>query len=120
MIKGYKIKIYPNKEQSEKIIKFCNASRYIYNWALDLEIKNHEQGNKFISGYDLTKLLTEFKKQEENKWLKEISGRALKVSVLNCAIAYENFFKKRADFPKFKSKKDNRKSYRAKMIIKLK
>ena len=70
MIKGYKIKIYPNKEQSEKIIKFCNASRYIYNWALDLEIKNHEQGNKFISGYDLTKLLTEFKKQEENKWLK--------------------------------------------------
>ena len=105
MMKSFKIKLYPDKEQADKIIQFCNAARFAYNWALNLEIENYKSGNKFISGYSLTKLLTSFKREEENKWLKDISARALKVSVMNCAAAFENFFKKRAKYPKFKSKK---------------
>lgn len=97
--------IYPTKEQSDKIIKFCNASRFAYNWALSIEEENYKNGNKFISGYELTKMFTQFKKQPENQWLKEISGRALKVSILNASVSYENFFKKRAKHPTFKSKK---------------
>ena len=110
MIKGFKIMIYPTKEQSGKIIKFCNASRYIYNWALSLEEENYNNGNKFISGYELTKLLTKFKKQEGNEWLKEISGRALKVSVMNLANSYEVFFKGKSKHPKYKSKKHSKMS----------
>lgn len=110
MIKGFKTQIYPNKEQQEKIIKFCNASRYAYNWAIALEEENYKQGNKFISGYDLTKRFTQFKKEKENEWLKEISGRALKVAILNASQSYENFFKKRAKHPKFKSKKNSKMS----------
>lgn len=108
MIKGFKIKIYPNKEQQEKIIKFCNANRFAYNWAIATEQENYKNGGKFISGYELTKMFTQFKKQEGNEWLKEISGRALKVAILNAATAYENFFKKRAKYPKFKSKKNSK------------
>lgn len=110
MIKGYKTMIYPTKEQAEKIIKFCNASRFAYNWAIALEEENYKNGGKFISGYDLTKRFTQFKKQDGNEWLKEISGRALKVSILNAAIAYDNFFKKRGKYPKFKSKKNSKMS----------
>lgn len=105
MIKSFKIKLYPNKEQANKIIQFCNAARFAYNWALNFEQENYKLGNKFISGYDLAKQLTSFKKEEDNKWLKDISARALKNSVMNCATAFENFFKKRAKYPKFKSKK---------------
>jgi len=83
MIKGFKTMIYPNKEQAEKIIKFCNASRFCYNWSIALEEENYKNGGTFISAYDLTKRFTEFKKQEGNEWLKEISGRALKVAILN-------------------------------------
>lgn len=74
--------IYPNKEQSfEKIIKFCNAAAFCYNWGIALEEeKYYKNGNKFISAYDLTKRFTQFKKQEGNEWLKEISGRALKIT----------------------------------------
>lgn len=110
MIKGYKTMIYPTKEQADKIIKFCNASRFAYNWAISLEEENYKNGNKFISGYELTKRFTEFKRQEGNEWLKEISGRALKVAILNAATAYENFFKRRAKCPKFKSKKNSKMS----------
>ena len=110
MIKGYKTMIYPTKEQAEKIIKFCNASRFAYNWAIALEEENYKNGRKFISGYDLTKRFTQFKKQDGNEWLKEISGRALKVSILNASIAYDNFFKKRGKYPKFKTKKNSKMS----------
>ena len=110
MIKGYKTMIYPTKEQSDKIIKFCNASRFAYNWAIALEEENYKNGGKFISGYDLTKRFTQFKKQEGNEWLKEISGRALKVAILNAATAYDNFFKRYGKHPKFKSKKNSKMS----------
>ncbi len=110
MIKGFKTQIYPNKEQQKKIIQFCNASRFAYNWAIALEQENYKNGNSFISGYDLTKMFTQFKKQEGNEWLKDISGRALKVAILNAAQSYQNFFNKKSSFPKFKSKKHSKTS----------
>ena len=110
MIKGFKTIIYPTKEQADKIIKFCNASRFAYNWAIALEEENYKNGGKFISGYELVKRFTQFKKQEGNEWLKEISGRALKVAILNAATAYDNFFKKRGKHPKFKTKKRSKMS----------
>ena len=110
MIKGFKTMIYPNKEQAEKIIKFCNASRFCYNWSIALEEENYKNGGTFISAYDLTKRFTEFKKQEGNEWLKEISGRALKVAILNAGKSYENFFKGKSKHPKFKSKKNSKMS----------
>ena len=110
MIKGFKTIIYPTKEQADKIIKFCNASRFAYNWAIALEEEIYKNGGKFVSGYELNKQFTQYKKQEGNEWLKEISGRALKVAILNASIAYDNFFKKRGKHPKFKTKK------RSKMI----
>ena len=110
MIKGFKTIIYPTKEQADKIIKFCNASRFAYNWAIALEEENYKNGGKFISGYELAKRFTQFKKQEGNELLKEISGRALKVAILNAATAYDNFFKKRGKHPKFKTKKRSKMS----------
>ncbi len=110
MIKGYKTMIYPTKEQADKIIKFCHAARFAYNWAIALEEDNYKNGGKFISGYDLNKQFTQYKKQAGNEWLKEISGRALKVAILNAAQSYDNFFKKRAKHPKFKSKKRSKMS----------
>jgi len=105
MIKGFRVQILPNEHQQKEIIKFCNAARFAYNWVIATEEEIYKNGGKFISGYDLTKIFTQFKKQEENKWLKEISGRALKVAILNATTAYERFFKKISDKPKFKSKK---------------
>lgn len=110
MIKGFKTMIYPTKEQADKIIKYCNAARFAYNWAIALEQDNYKNGKKFLSGYDLQKEFTQFKKQDENEWLKEISGRALKIAILNAATAYDNFFKKHGKYPTFKTKKHSKMS----------
>jgi len=108
MIKGFRVQILPNENQAKEIIKFCNAARFAYNWAIATEEENYKNGGKFITGYNLTKIFTQYKKEEGNEWLKEISGRALKVAILNAGIAYDNFFKKRANKPKFKSKKHSK------------
>lgn len=97
--------IYPTKEQADKIIRFCHGARYAYNWAISVEEENYKNGGKFISGYNLLKMFTQFKNQKENQWLKELSGRALKNAILDATKAYENFFLGRAKHPKFKSKK---------------
>ena len=108
MIKGFRVKILPNENQQKEIIKFCHAAKFAYNWAVATEEENYKNGGKFISGYSLLKIFTEFKNKKNNLWLKEISGRATKVAVLNATTAYENFFKKRADKPKFKSRKGSK------------
>jgi putative transposase len=52
------------------------------------------------------------KKQEEFSWLKEVGSHSLGIALKNLEIAYNNFFKKRAKFPRFKSKHNNHQSYR--------
>lgn len=103
---GYKIQIYPNKEQIDLIRKFAGGSRYAYNWALAKQIENYENGNKFISGYELTKMFTQHKK--DNLWLYDIPNGSTKQSILDLDEAYKNFFKKTHKRPKFKTKKGNK------------
>lgn len=110
MVKGYKVRIYPSKEQAKKIISFCNASRYAYNWALNMEQQSYIANKKFVSAYDLNKEFTQFKKLPENSWLKDISNRALKCAIFNAATAYKNFFNHISKFPRFKSKKHSKMS----------
>lgn len=50
--------------------------------------------------------------KKEYKWLKEIDKYALTNSVYNMDTAYKNFFVEGKGCPKFKSKKDNKKSYK--------
>lgn len=110
MLKGFRTMIYPTQEQAEKIIKFCNAARYAYNWAIDTEENLYRTENKFLSGYQLNNLFNKFKRQEGNEWMREISGRAMKVAILNAAISYERFFKGLSKRPKYKTKKRSKMS----------
>lgn len=64
MFKGYKIKIYPTEEQAKLIIKFCNASRFAYNWTIAAKEENYKNGGKFITGFKLGTKLTALKKKK--------------------------------------------------------
>lgn len=49
--------------------------------------------------------------KKEYEWLKEVDKFALTNSVYNMDSAYQKFFKEHSGYPKFKSKKNNHKSY---------
>lgn len=111
MILSRKIRIYPNKMQEEKLKQFVGASRFIYNWALDRQIKNYKDGNKFISSFTLQKDLTNLKKEIDYTWLNGVSSAMLKRSVENLCKSYIGFFTGKSKYPKFKSKKKSKKSF---------
>ena len=83
--------------------------RYIYNYFLDLKQKLYETEKKSMSFNKCSKELTILKQKKE--WLKEVDKYSLQNSLRDLDRAYKNFFSGNG-YPKFKSKKDNRKSYR--------
>jgi len=111
MIKSYKYRIYPNKSQKELIEKHFGCVRWVYNWGLERKIKIYEGSKKNIGCFDLMKELTQLKKQEEYQWSNEVNSQSLQMALRNLDNAFNAFFKKNSKFPKFKSKKDNKKSF---------
>lgn len=111
MRKGVKFRIYPNKQQEDLINKTFGCCRLVYNKALDLRIKAYEEGNK-VNYFKSCAMLTNLKQTEEFEFLKEVDSISLQQSLKDLDRAYANFFSKRSRFPKFKSKKNNFKSYR--------
>ena len=108
MYKARKYRIYPTNSQKELIHKHCGSVRFLYNLALETKTMAY-MGNKVsLSRYDLQKQMVDLKK--ELPWLKETNSQSLQVALLDLDTAYSNFFKGRADFPKFK-KKSNRGSF---------
>lgn len=103
--------LVPNNKQKSKMFQYANANRYIYNWTLEQQKLNHENGGKFISDGDLRKKLTQLKKTEEYSWLNNISNNVTKLSVKDACDSYKRFFKGLSQFPKFKSKKRTRPSF---------
>ena len=75
------------------------------------QIRRRENGEKHLSRFDMIKLLTPLKKQEEYKFLNEISNTTLQIICSDLNQAYQNFFKKIMKSPKFKSKRKSKTSF---------
>ena len=111
MNKGVKFRIYPNKEQENLILQTFGCCRLIYNKGLDMRDKAFKNGDK--ANYTQTSaMLTNLKKDDNFGFLKLVDSIALQQSLRDLDRAYQNFFKKRAKFPQFKSKHNNHQSYR--------
>jgi putative transposase len=109
ILKGYKYRIYPNKEQQVFLAKHFGATRYIYNWGLDHKIKHYETTKKSINWVALNNLLPSLKK--DLPWLSEIGSQTLQMEIRNLDTAFKNFFRAKKGFPKFKSKHNNHQSF---------
>lgn len=112
MEKAYKYRIYPNEKQKEVIAKTFGCCRFVYNKYLAEKIELYKTEKKSITYVKCAKAMTELK--EELKWLTEVDSTALQSSLKDLDNAYKKFFKEHTGYPKFKSKKDNRRSYKSK------
>lgn len=102
MLKAFKYRIYPTKEQSVLIDKHIGACRFIYNLSLETKQIAYAGYKINLSCFDLVKQLPDLKK--ECIWLKEINSQSLQQSIINLDIAFTSFFKGQKDFPKYKKK----------------
>lgn len=110
--KGYKFRIYPTKTQVQTIEQTFGCCRFVYNYFLALRMESWKAKKESVMYVQTSKLLTELKNHPDYVWLKAADSRALQESLRNLDRAYQNFFKKIARCPKFKSKHNHRQSYR--------
>ena len=99
MLKAYKYRLYPNKEQKIYFEKCFGCVRFIYNHMLLDKIKHYKETKQNLNN-------TPFQYKSEFPWLKEVDSLALANAQMNLQKAYNNFFKNpEIGFPKLKSKK---------------
>lgn len=112
--KAYKYRIYPNRQQQEIIQKTFGCCRYVYNKYLDERIKLYEENKETFSYIQCANDMKKIK--SELIWLKEVDSTALQSSLKDLDMAFQKFFKEHTGYPKFKSKKTNRSSYKSKSV----
>ena len=112
--KAYKYRIYPNKAQRELISKTFGCCRFVYNKYLAKRIELYEENKEAFSYVQCANDMKKLKSELE--WLKEVDSTALQSSLKDLDVAYQSFFKSNKGFPKFKSKKTHRYSYKTKYV----
>ena len=108
MNKAYKYRLYPTTKQTTMFAKTFGCCRKVYNLMLADKIKSYEETGEFAT-------VTPAKYKKEYSYLKEVDSLALANKQMDLQAAFRNCFsktrKKRNSFPKFKSRKRDRKSY---------
>ena len=120
ILRAYKYRIYPNKKQQELINKTIGCCRFVYNYYLNKKIELYKTEQKSINYNACANDLKNLKNQYE--WLKEVDSISLQQTLKDLDAAYQNFFRrvkngdKQVGFPKFKSKKNPKQSYRTQNV----
>ena len=114
MLKSCKTEINPTKEQKQIIRKTIGVCRYVYNFYLARNKEIYETEKRFVSGADFSKWLNNeyIPNNKDYRWIKEVSSKSVKQSIMNGEKSFKRFFKGQSHFPKFKKKnKSNVKMY---------
>lgn len=117
MLRAYKFRLYPNKNQEELLLKHFGSCRKVYNMVLDLHKQNYEQTGQNWNRYFYLNLLPQFKKQMP--FLKEVNAQSLQQQVIDLDDSFKRFFKKQTGYPKFKSRKRDKDSFRVPQQVKI-
>jgi putative transposase len=111
MHKAFKFRLYPTPEQATFINKTIGCARFVFNHFLSRRKEAYEQEQKTLPYSACSAELTILKQQKE--WLKEVDSTSLQRSLRALDEAYQAFFRKQNDFPRFKSKQNPNQSYTA-------
>ncbi|WP_410503245.1 IS200/IS605 family element RNA-guided endonuclease TnpB [Exiguobacterium acetylicum] len=108
--KAYKFRIYPTKEQKILIAKTIGCSRFVFNHFLAKWDETYKGTGKGLSYGSCSKEIPMLK--QEFDWLKEVDSHSLQSSVKHLSDAFDRFFKKQNERPRFKSKRNPIQSYK--------
>lgn len=119
MIRAHKIRLNPTTEQEAYFRKAAGTKRFVYNWALDRWKWAKSQG---IATYGMVTAKKDFNalKGEQFPWVYEVAKDIAEGAFQDMGTALKNYFDWKAGkrkgqkmgFPKFKSKKSKRQSFR--------
>lgn len=107
--KSYKVRLYPNKRQEQMLVSIVGSCRYVWNHFLEQRKNYYLENKKNLPYAVMARDLTKFRKSTD--WLSTVQSEPLQQSLRRLDKAYNSFFRKQNQFPRFKSKKDSKQSF---------
>lgn len=117
MIKGMKLRLYPNKHQQNQLLQMFGNDRFIWNQMLAMAKDRYKNNpsSKFVSEYGMDYLLKLLK--QEYPFLKNSDSSSLQIVNHNLDQAFKMLFKHRGGYPRFKSRRTAKQAYTGKSTI---
>ncbi|GHJ45742.1 transposase [Catellatospora sp. TT07R-123] len=108
--RAFRYRFYPTDAQAALLSRTFGCVRKVYNLALAARSEAWADRREQV-GYGATSaMLTAWKATEEMAYLNEVSAVPLQQTLRHLQTAFDNFFAKRARYPRFKSKRRSRRS----------
>lgn len=101
--RGYKFRLYPNKTQKELIDNTIDACRFVWNKLLAEREEHYEITGEYLHN-DYVDLMWGVDSTMINSFLHDVNAKSLQMTRMNLDNAYNRFFKKKSNKPKFKSR----------------
>ncbi len=104
-LQAFKFELIPTSEQAQNMRRFAGSCRFVINKALAWQTEQYAADNTVKFSYTkLASFLPIWKNEEQTAWLKDTHSQCLQQALKDLERAYQHFFAKRADFPKFKKR----------------
>ena len=117
MIKGIKLRLYPNAIQRDQLTQMFGNNRFVWNLMLDMAKQRYQNNpsSQFVNGYQMDALLKQLK--QEYPFLKDSDSSSLQIVNHNLDQAFKMLFKHRGGYPRFKSRRTAKQAYTGKSTI---
>jgi putative transposase len=103
-LKAYKFRFTPTKEQEKQLDVEFGCARFVWNFFLNQRSFAYKELGESLNYVANSRYLTAMKKAEQWAWLADCSSTVLTQKLNDLETAFGNFFKGRADYPRFKKK----------------
>jgi putative transposase len=102
--RSYRIRACPNGAQRRLLERWFGAARWLWNTALAIRSEAYRVCGLKLTGDDLSRWLTQWKRTAGHEWLAAVPATCLTQCLRDQDSAFRNFFARRARYPKFKRK----------------
>jgi len=102
--RSYRIRAYPNGAQRRLLDRWLGAARWLWNTALEIRCEAYRECGLTLTGNDISRWLTSWKRTAGHEWLAEVPATCLTQCLRDQDAAFSNFFAHRARYPRFKRK----------------
>lgn len=119
IIKGIKLRLYPNAQQREQLWQMFGNDRFVWNQMLAMakERYHNNPGSHFVNEYGMNYLLKRLK--QEYPFLKTSDATSFLMVNHNLAQSFKMLFKHQGGYPRFKSRRSTRQAYTGRSVCRL-
>lgn len=110
MKRAFKYRFYPTDAQAAELARTFGCVRKVYNLALAARAEAWSVRGERVGYGQTSAMLTAWKRTEELAYLAEVSCVPLQQALRHLQSAFTSFWKRRAKYPRFKSKRRSRAS----------